>query len=44
MEETTLLFIEHDEELRTDKAHCGSCLSDEQANVVTDKPHCDGCG
>ena len=43
MDETTLVFVEHDEELRTDKAHCDGCALPEP-DVVTDKAHCDGCG
>ena len=35
-----IVFHEHDENLVTDKPHCGGC---EFGSEVTDKPHCGGC-
>lgn len=39
MHSEPLLFVEHDDDLElSDKAHCGTCVTE-----VTDAPHCGGC-
>ncbi|MHB8876457.1 MAG: hypothetical protein ACYC8T_22410 [Myxococcaceae bacterium] len=45
MSDTEVLFIEHETEEVSDKAHCGGCFNPEEPGSVevTDKPHCGDC-